>query len=61
MDLLRDARAVIEPVFPDAPSNDLAGWYTVLVPASSSNALLSKLQQHAGVLAAFIKPREALP
>jgi len=61
LDLIAATGAGLEPVFPGVGEPDLESWFTVFVSEPASSALLTALQRHEAVLAAYIKPSESPP
>lgn len=61
LDLLEPLGAAIEPVFAGTADPELGSWFTVIAPDRTAPALLTALQRHETVLAAYIKPPESPP
>lgn len=59
--LIDDAGASISPTFPNVDDPELRQWFTVVVPVPRASDLLTKLQHHDAVRAAYIKPAEGMP
>lgn len=59
--LIDNAGATVSANFPDVNDTELQQWFTVVAPKRTASALLTQLQYHEAILAAYIKPAEGMP
>lgn len=60
--LARDLRVSLQPTHPDTTDPTLRSWYSVDVPdEATAHSVVTQLLRQSDVLAAYIKPPDALP
>jgi hypothetical protein len=60
--LARDLRVSLQPTHPDTTDPTLRSWYSVDVPdEATAHSVVTELLRRPDVLAAYVKPLDALP
>jgi hypothetical protein len=60
--LARELHVSLEPTHPDSPDPTLRTWYSVDVPdEATAHSVATQLRRRPEVVAAFVKPPDAMP
>jgi hypothetical protein len=62
LDLARELGVTVEPMHPGTPDPELSRHFSITIPdTAAAEHVLSRIQRHEDVEAAYVKPTDALP